>query len=257
MVSAAWARRSGAVVLAASALAACSGGKTQSPHDGVDASASDAAGATDAPSGSDTVADAGPGADDGGDASECMTASDCPKGQACDPSTSRCSETCRATQPCNGGCCAGAPDGSDNGTCQSGALNTGCGYSGRECASCPVVFGAGTGGTVCQPVAGGGTCGCSITTECPPVSAGCDKTTGVCIFSCSFPAEPCLTGCCGAGKCEPGTSRTACGGSGVCADCTGNLNGTACVAGACGCQVVTDCPAQYACDPTTAKCTMP
>jgi hypothetical protein len=256
MVAAVSTRRSWGAVLAASALAACSGGKTLSPHDGVDASASDGGGSTDAPSGGDTAPDAG-AAEDGGDAYECMRTIDCPRGQACDPNTFRCSLSCGAMQPCNGGCCAGAPDGSANGTCQSGALDTGCGYSGGQCTSCPVAFGAGTGGNECLPVAGGGTCGCSIATDCPPVSAGCDKTTGVCVFACSWPAEACLAGCCGGGKCEKGTSSTACGESGECADCTGSLSGSACVGGACGCQVATDCPAQYSCDPTTARCTMP
>jgi hypothetical protein len=256
MGTAAWARRGWGVVLASSALAACSGRTAPSAHGAGDASVSDAGTTTDAPSGSDAGADVGAGADAGDDAYECASATDCPKGRACDTSTSRCTESCDATQPCNGGCCAGAPDGGANGTCQSGALETGCGHDGRQCLSCPAAFTAGTGGNLCEPVAGGGVCGCANATGCPGNSAGCDKTSGVCDFSCSYPALPCLAGCCGHAMCEPGTSGTACGTAGSCADCTGNPNGSACVSGVCGCQVQTDCPAEDACDPTTGRCAM-
>jgi hypothetical protein len=44
----------------------------------------------------------------------------------------------------------------------------------------------------------------------------------------------------------------ACGAN--CQNCAGNANGSACVAGACGCNVATDCPADHSCDTTTHVC---
>ena len=251
MGTAAWAWGSYGALLVSTALAACSGGTTQSSQNG-DASVSEGGGTTDAPSDGDTGVDAG--GQGGGDGHECTVASDCPKGLACDANTLTCTTTCGATQPCNEGCCSGEP----NGTCQAGIVATGCGDTGRECASCAAGFTSGTSGSACEPVAGGGLCGCARATQCPPNSAGCDKTTGRCVFSCSWPGEPCNAGCCGTtSACEPGTGSTACGLSEACVNCTGNLNGSACVAGTCGCQVDTDCTAQYACNLTTGKCTMP
>jgi hypothetical protein len=253
MGTASWAWRSYGVVLTSTALAACSGTTGQPSQHGVDASVTEGGSTTDAPSGSDTGAEAG-GHGDGGDTHECAVAGDCPKGLACDLTTLSCTETCGATQPCNGGCCAGEP----NGTCQEGILASACGNTGRECASCSAGFISGTTGSACEPVAGGGQCGCASATQCPPNTAGCDKTTGRCVFSCSPPGEPCMAGCCGStSACEPGTNGTACGMSGACVNCTGNLNGSACVAGTCGCQGDTDCPAQYSCNTTMGKCTMP
>lgn len=257
-----------------------------------------------------------------GAACGCNSANDCPTGTACDTATNKCTTSCSATQACNGGCCSS----STGGTCVGGTANNACGSSGNVCADCA----SDVNGHVCEPIAGGGQCGCTRLADCPALATAC--TNGTCAYACvingttsncstgccdpvshvcqpgtsssdcgqpitvcascggSTPiclptrtcgctqasdcpggqacvnnvcttacdsAHPCNAGCCSAasgGTCQTGTQASACGTSGVCANCTSNSTNLACVAGQCGCAVGTDCAPGTACNLGTHQC---
>ncbi len=182
----------------------------------------------------------------------CATPADCPVGQACDTTTHACTTACNTAQPCHDGCCTAA----SGGTCQAGTGTIACGNNGGLCASCTAGFAAATSGDVCESVTGGGQCGCGVAGDCPSSSAGCNAVTKLCTFTCSVGA-PCNAGCCGTGStCLPGTSDTACGGTGACVDCTGKPAGPHCIPGTliCGCNAASDCAAGQACDTSTHTC---
>ncbi len=183
-------------------------------------------------------------AQNGKTACGCLAPSDCAVGQACDPATHTCGAKCSQMNPCNGGCCSAA----QNGTCQVGSDGGACGATGGVCVNCALA----AGGKVCKPVAGGGQCGCDSLGDCPPASSAC--TNGTCDTSCS-PQKPCQSGCCSNGTCAIGTTVGACGASGACADCTMGNAGLACRAGqACGCDKPGDCPMGLSCNLGTHLC---
>jgi hypothetical protein len=99
----------------------------------------------------------------------------------------------------------------------------------------------------------GGVCTslCQKTTDCPAGFA-CNGTT--CTTACNV-NQACHDGCCQNGMCTTGLTQGACGtNGGTCANCTGQPNGTACVNGACGCNVPTDCAALNACSTAVHMC---
>jgi hypothetical protein len=114
---------------------------------------------------------------------------------------------------CQSGCCA-------SGTCVAGTSNTACGASGF-CVDCT----ASSLGHRCI----NGRCGCATLGDCRTGFA-CDLTTATCTTLCGTDTTACNGGCCSSGTCVAGTSDSACGTSGVCADCTVNrlhcVNGT-------------------------------
>jgi hypothetical protein len=173
----------------------------------------------------------------------CNSAADCSPGLACDTSLHQCTSSCSASQPCHGGCC-------DSGVCVAGTADQTCGASGGACTPCSTS----PAGEVCLPVAGGGACGCGVPSDCPNFRA-CNVSVHTCTTSCN-PSQACNGGCCQGGTCNPGNSTPTCGLSGLaCLDCSGSSDGTACVAGGCGCNGPADCPAQQSCDLSTHLCT--
>lgn len=190
----------------------------------------------------------------------CNSAADCPAGQACNANTKSCSATCDAMTPCNGGCCAIA-QGQMTGMCVAGTAQASCGNNGGVCVNCQSQFQGMMAGSACVATMGGGTCGCNANPDCPANSAGCNVQTKLCNFTCSAMA-PCLTGCCAipmgmnTGSCVAGGANAACGGTGVCADCTNAAAGRICYPATkkCGCNVAGDCPANTACNTTTHVC---
>lgn len=88
---------------------------------------------------------------------------------------------------------------------------TSCGAAG-SCVSCT----ASSLGHVCVSES----CGCNVAADCPEAFA-CDPVSHTCTSSCSG-TRPCSgSSCCSStGTCVAGTSDSACGGSGLCTDCT-------------------------------------
>jgi hypothetical protein len=176
----------------------------------------------------------------GGGQCGCTMNNECPNNAAgCLMNTKLCNFMCSMQAPCQAGCCA-------NGGCQPGTSNTACGANG-SCVDCTMS----NTGHVCRANL---TCGCNTAADCP---MGMACTNNVCSANCDL-AHPCNGGCCSAGiagMCVAGNAANACGAlGGVCANCTMNAAGHACVAGACGCAAAVDCPAQTACNTMTKKC---
>ncbi len=94
---------------------------------------------------------------------------------------------------------------------------------------------------------------CQRTSDCPAGFA-CNGST--CTTSCNV-NQPCHGGCCSGGTCTNGLSAAACGTSGgVCTNCSSQSTNTACVSGACGCNVAADCPPLNACSPSLHACSL-
>jgi hypothetical protein len=92
---------------------------------------------------------------------------------------------------------------------------------------------------------------CQKTADCPTGNA-CNGTT--CTTACNI-NQACHGGCCSGGTCTTGLAGPACGTSGgACLDCSGQGNDTACVNGACGCNVASDCAALNACSTALHSC---
>jgi hypothetical protein len=181
----------------------------------------------------------------------CNSSTDCPALTACNTTTHLCGAACDMNTPCNGGCCTAA----NNGTCMQGTMTGACGNSGGLCSDCSM----NRNGSKCEPVNGGGQCGCMMLADCTGMSAGATScTNGICNFACDV-NNKCPNGCCSAmmnGTCQTGTGPMACGAAmGLCADCTNSAMGHACrPPGVCGCNGPTDCPMGQSCNNTTHVC---
>jgi hypothetical protein len=173
---------------------------------------------------------------------------------ACDGSSCPGCLTCQSDgacgDPCGGtGCC-------DSGACVDGTDDAACGTGGDDCVACTPPETCGGGGTP-------GVCGCPPTTcvaqskNCGTIDDGCGGTidcgtcdpsgsTPICVnnvcSACSV-THPCSSGCClSDGSCQPGSSDSACGGTGqTCDVCE---VGEACSSGTC---VVLPCGAGGIC----------
>src|SRR5205814_731964 len=155
----------------------------------------------------------------------------------------QCQVACSMNAPCNTGCCSNA----QGGTCLAGTANKACGSS-STCVDCSLA----QTGHVCIP--NKDSCGCTVSADCPP-GAACNLATGLCSNMCNA-NQVCNGGCCTGGTCAAGTVKNACGSQGAaCVDCSASQAGTLCIAGACGCNAATDCPAGFACDGNTHACT--
>jgi hypothetical protein len=118
----------------------------------------------------------------------------------------------------------------------------------NNCGGCGSMF-ACSGGATCQS----GQCktSCTITANCPAGYA-CNGST--CTTSCSS-TQTCNGGCCNNGTCVAGMAANACGtNGGACTNCAAQPNNLACVAGACGCNVATDCQSMNACSLPLHSC---
>ncbi len=176
-----------------------------------------------------------------GTACGCVTANDCPANNAC--TGGKCTTSC-ATDPCNTGCCDSTK------TCVGGTSALACGTGGGSCDTC------GPTGSSCLVVTGGGTCGCTNSTQCPSGKAcdtNNDATKNTCTTTCSG-TDVCNGTCCNLGTCAADDTQAAsCGAAGgACSDCTGAANGHVCVASACGCSNSSECGANEACE--NGKC---
>lgn len=190
-----------------------------------------------------------------------------------------CSSGCPASTPsrCGGGCTNTATDLTNCGGCGT-SCTTSVSHATPVCSGGSCTFVCDTGYTMCggacvdvtsDPnncggcgvghvcgltqtcVSGACTSRCSTTTDCPSGYA-CNGTT--CTTSCSA-NQACHGGCCQNGSCVSGLSGSACGtGGGACVPCSSQANNFACVNGACGCNVATDCASLNACSTALHQC---
>jgi hypothetical protein len=162
----------------------------------------------------------------------------CGAGQCPDPNAPQgCASVSTATDPNNCGACGHQCQPPLNGNGVAACFNGQCSFrcspnycpSSTDCVSAP-------GYTQC-----GASCGCAAGYSCVnDVCHGCDSTT-------------CPSGCCSNNTCQPGTSTSACGGSGGAA-CQGCPPGTnACVNQSCVCQPRT-CGSGYYFDTDLCRC---
>lgn len=116
---------------------------------------------------------------------------------------------------------------------------------------------AGGDGGVAGDGGDAGAIGCSAPADCP-VGQACDLSTNTCTTACSA-TQTCNGGCCNGTSCVTGDSSDACAlGQPLCGSCVGKSSGSACVSmggsNSCGCNSVTDCPPNQACNMTTHTC---
>jgi hypothetical protein len=134
-----------------------------------------------------------------------------------------------ASCACTGGCCM-------EGSCLPGDASSACGLNGQTCVNCAIPP---SSGLACLQ----GRCGCASAADCPAGRA-CDLGVAICSPSCGGDAglySNCSSGCCDVGQCQT--------------DCSQSSNGSVCVGGSCGCNVVSDCPIGKACNTSTRLCT--
>ena len=141
--------------------------------------------------------------------------------------------TANITRTCSGGTCNGACTGAFL-DCDGNKQTNGCECNGATSvcvgAACKLKYGqACLAGTDCASgnCNGGGTCGCSQSSDCG-VNQACNTGTHVCQSACDGVTIFCNGGCCdtgGTGNCISGAgeSDSACGNTGgACGNCNGN-----------------------------------